>query len=490
MKIRLAVITDLHTAQKCALPHHRGDIADVLLLRAVHYINRWIKPDVTLLLGDMVDDGESPEAHTRLQQCREAVDLLQSPSIVIPGNRDGNIDSFYRIFQRPTESADIKGVRFLVFLDPGDAELNARRTGRDLERIKAARHGYSGPIVSVQHVPIFPPGKSDCPYNFTNADEIISVMKSCGVLLAVSGHYHRGIDLIKTDSVNFLAAPALCQSPFYFLQIDIQDRDIELTRHQLALPEELQLVDCHIHTQLAYCSENMDVDRSLSLAKDFNLAGVGFSEHSPQLYFDLPGYESRRWLTGGMASAKPRFNRMDEYFALVASTGCPPQWAGLEVDCDFSGNLLLDEADRQRAGFLTGAIHDLAECRNPQPDYQRARNEFLARLHKLLGSGIKVLAHPFRAFQRASLPRDERLLRPVVEMLRSANVAAELNFHTQQPPPEFVRLCLQAGVKLAFGSDSHNLYEIGFFTPHLQLLRDCGYDANPADILIDPRPSR
>jgi len=487
MKITIAVICDLHAADSPPLPHLRGDIADVLLLRAVHQVNRWIKPDVTVLLGDMLDDPKCPAAHERLRNLRDIVELLQSPAIVIPGNHDGDPDEFYRIFQRPAETVDIKGFRFAAFLDPEEPGFNARRTKRDLERLKAARAGHAGPIISLQHVPIFPPGKSECPYSFLNAGQVISMMKSSGIYLAVSGHYHRGMNLIKSQGVNFLAAPALCESPFQFLQIDTDGRDIHVTKHRLAMPEKLGLVDCHIHTQLAYCSENMDAEKTLSLAKDFGLAGIGFSEHTNQLYFAEKNFEKWRWHREGITLARPEDNRVDEYFALATGVGCKAECIGFEADCDFSGKLVLKAADRARAAFLIGAIHRLQESQNPQPDYERAIDKYLPRLQKLLGTGITVLAHPMRAFQRAGLPRDERLFGPVVEMLRKTGVAAEINFHSQEPPAEFVRLCLRAGVKLTFGSDSHNLYEIGLFTPHLQLLCDCGYDGDLTDILIDPR---
>ena len=56
-------------------------------------------------------------------------------------------------------------------------------------------------------------------------------------------------------------------------------------------------------------------------------------------------------------------------------------------------------------------------------------------------------------------------------------MAAEINFHGNEPYPEFLELCIREGVKISLGSDSHNLYEVGFFHPHLALLRDLGvYD--------------
>ena len=63
-------------------------------------------------------------------------------------------------------------------------------------------------------------------------------------------------------------------------------------------------------------------------------------------------------------------------------------------------------------------------------------------------------------------------------------MAAEINFHTNEPDPAFFRLCLDTGVRLTFGSDAHDLHAIGEFTPHLQLLRNCGYDGDLADIVV------
>ena len=73
---------------------------------------------------------------------------------------------------------------------------------------------------------------------------------------------------------------------------------------------------------------------------------------------------------------------------------------------------------------------------------------------------------------------------PTVRLLREQGTAAEINFHTNEPSADFVRLCLEQGVKLTFGSDAHNLYEVGEFSPHLALLREAGFSGNPQDVLL------
>jgi histidinol phosphatase-like PHP family hydrolase len=98
----------------------------------------------------------------------------------------------------------------------------------------------------------------------------------------------------------------------------------------------------------------------------------------------------------------------------------------------------------------------------------------MTAVEHLLAGRIDVLGHPFRVFQRAGRPAPQELFRPVAELLAAHKVAAEINFHTNQPEPEFFALCLERGVKLAVGSDAHALVEVGELCPHLDFLRTLG----------------
>lgn len=68
-------------------------------------------------------------------------------------------------------------------------------------------------------------------------------------------------------------------------------------------------------------------------------------------------------------------------------------------------------------------------------------------------------------------------------MLKQYGVAAELNFHTNRPPVEFVKCCLDMGVKFTFASDAHDLSEIGDFAYHLDVLKQAGFDGELEDVL-------
>jgi len=70
------------------------------------------------------------------------------------------------------------------------------------------------------------------------------------------------------------------------------------------------------------------------------------------------------------------------------------------------------------------------------------------------------------------------LLEKAVKLLKDNNVAAEMNFHSQQDEAEFFEKCINSGVKLCLSSDSHNMYEVGELWPHLKLLEKIGVSAS------------
>lgn len=525
MPVRIAVLTDFHFRPDGPpdIPARRGEIADVLLLRAVHRLNRFTRPDVALVAGDLLDNARGPGAEEALKKLRGILDLLKCPWVAIPGNHDGDPEAFYRVFDRPPEILVAGGVGFVSFVDPETPGFNARRLPEDLDRMARAREAFAGPLVALQHVPVLPPGKSDCPYNYTNAAEVLEAMRRHGFALAVSGHYHAGIAPLRTkDGIGLLSVPALCEAPFAFWELELEAEELpEIDRrppkgleaplelnlgtkagpalelaggvrlrarkHFLQMPPRLNLVDCHVHSQFAYCSENMEIGRAMALGRDFGLAGLGFSEHSDQLYFAHSDLRAAATAPDWTAIARPEHNRVEAYLAALEAAGCPAESVGFEVEATHAGGQLIRPADAARARFLIGAIHSLPERSNQPPSRAKMAEEFLAVNRDFLKTGVRALAHPFRIFRRCGLKRPRALFEPMAALLREHGVAAEINFHTNEPSPEFVKLCLESGVKFVLGSDSHNLYEIGEFAPHLALLRLCGFDGDLRDILIDPR---
>ncbi len=489
MSIKFTVLSDIHSAERSEEPGRRGEWGEILLQKAVRRLNRWLKPDAVLVLGDLIEDPMAPDAEDRLERISEILSRLTSPCLVIPGNHDGDPDRFHRIFRELPDWLDVKGVRFVPFEDEERPGYMAHRAESDLLRMKAARAGFDGMLISCQHVPMFPEGSSDCPYYLDNAGKIIEVMRESGYGLSVSGHYHKGIDWIEREGMGFLTAPSLCNAPFRFLEVDFDGRGFQVTPHQFAMPRELGLVDFHAHTPFAYCNENMDVAAARKMADAFGIAEMYFTEHSTHLYFNRSDHKQLKHLREGLAGANPADFRVEEYLQTLESGGCAADHRGLEIDVDLNGRTVVRKEDLARLPLRLGAIHELKAFMDENPDSQNAEEEFLSQVQVLLELPVHILAHPFRVFQRkGGGPAPRSLYRPLAKMLASHHVAAEMNFHVNEPEPEFLELCIQNSVKLTFGSDSHHLCQVGEFYPHLKMLEAMGYPSSfLGDILLSSR---
>ena len=272
--MKIVVLSDIHFSS-VRREGIRGDLADVLMRRAVRRLNRFIRPDVVVVLGDVVDDGTGPAARSELGPIRAIVDEIEAPVLAVAGNHDGDPEVFYEVFDRPEPVEDIKGFRFVCFLDPDEPGWNARRTEEDLRRMREVRGGFDGPVVALQHVPIFPPGSGDCPYNHTNADAVLEAMREERIFLAVSGHHHDGMAVVHEGFMHFAVAPALCVAPFQFLEIETDGREVQACTHALKPEGAERLFDGHVHTPFAYCGEDMALERAVAVAEAMGLGGAG-----------------------------------------------------------------------------------------------------------------------------------------------------------------------------------------------------------------------
>ncbi|MCF6177252.1 MAG: metallophosphoesterase [Victivallaceae bacterium] len=486
--MKLAVIADLHFFRQgnIQIPERVGQFADIFLLKAVKRLNRYIKPDLVFIGGDLINDADDANAASMLEELKQIIDLIECPVIVIPGNHDLPEEQFYQIFKRPAEAVDINGIRFLPFIDREQPEYNAVRSQQDLAKMRQLAGAFDGPVVSLQHVPLFQSGTAPSSYNYTNSDGIITAMRASGVMLAVSGHYHDGYDVVTFDGVQSITAPACCETPFQFMEIDI-DKSGRATviNHRLKLPDNLPpLTDYHVHTHLAYCGENMDMVKTLELAEMTGLDRVSFSEHAGQLYLSNDDYWSSAYFAKGLAGCKIE-NRMNDFLTALKDT--PGRFlSGLELDTDINGKFTVFQADLDQVDIKIGALHALHM--EDFSGYNAVKNEFIYRTEQIVSNGVDILAHPFRMFRRCDLPTAPELYEPMAKLLKATNTAAEINLHTNDPDPEFILCCIKNGVKLSFGSDSHNLYEIGELHQHLAIMDSIGYLNRLDEVLLNIMP--
>ncbi len=484
--MRLIVLSDIHYKKGEPLKDsgRQCGIGEILLERAVRRIKLMERPDFVLVLGDLLDSGNLSHGAEEYRALRKILESLPCPWAAIPGNHDSCPGRFYEEFHDPGESLDFAGVRFAFFHDAETPGWNARRSVLDIARMERLRDdGWRGPLLSVQHTPLFRPGSASSPYKYDNASEIVEVLETLGFCATLSGHYHSGFQTLSAPpDFSALVAPALCEAPFRYMAVSIGEKGVEDVRvESLSMPPELRLQDLHVHSHLAYCSENMDVPKSLKLAGLFGLSGVCFTEHSSHLLFNRADHHIDCFKPG--FPLKPEDSRVGAYLRTLERSGVPLSSRGLELDCRFDGSIIAEPEELERCPFKIGAVHNLKGLYEKSGDFRAIGDEFMRLNEALCRFGIKSMAHPFRIFTRNGLEAPVELFRPLARLFKRYSVAAELNYHTNNPPPEFFRICLEEGVKTCFGSDAHNLCEIGDFAPQLRLLKEIGFDGELDEIL-------
>lgn len=484
MKTKVAVLTDLHFFEfvNQSTSDCKGEFADILLLRAIHRFNRYIKPDLVFISDNLIKEPECKRHQQLLSKFKNIIDLLEAPVIIVSDKHNQERKSFEDIIDKQPDFVDINGIRFVPFFDQG-SPYNAFRPKDELSRMRKLGTEFDGPLVSLQHMPLFPPASAECPYNYTNADKIIEVMRENGYLMALSGHYHHGFEQLNNNGLNYLAGGALCKIPFEYTIVEIDaGGKISCLRENLAMPSELGLVDHHVHTRMAYCNENMDIPKSIAIAKLLGLEGIVISEHSSHLYFNQESYMQRMQFSQGLPSSRKN-DRTAEYFAMYATEADDICRLGMEVDYDCRGKKVIEPDIWSNLQFRNGAVHILKSIINKSQDTKLVDAEFLFLTEAITASEVDVLAHPFRVFGREGLKLPRHLFGPTIDILKRYGTAVEINYHTNEPSAEFFYMCIENGIKLSLGSDAHNLYEVGEFYPHLKFLHEIAPDYDLNDLL-------
>lgn len=219
--IRIAFVSDLHyaltpnNACPCRMGHKIPELLDIF----VEKLNTEIKPDLVLCGGDLINDPEAGNAESLLRTLQEKFSRLEMPSCVIRGNHDPSQEIFTKYFPFH-KTFDVDFVRIVSFDDPEQPGYNALRTGKDLLRMKEAAGDRDRVIFSFQHTALTPPG--ECIFSYSNADEILQLMKDSPYRGTLSGHYHEGKALYEKDSLQFFVQRAFCENPFAFSLLNVK----------------------------------------------------------------------------------------------------------------------------------------------------------------------------------------------------------------------------------------------------------------------------
>jgi len=485
--LRLLVIGDSHYAGDTDTPLWDRQVQYGLefLKRVFRRIDAGDRPDVIILLGDLLNDGLAQGAAKDLSEIRKTAEATGIETIFVPGNHDADYNLFFSATGDGPGVHIIKDFILYSFTDPyGEGDVCTRRE-EDLEKFRAvARKHPDKKIIALQHNPVYPAIESEYPYNFTNSEHIHSAYAENRVTLSLSGHYHPGQELAYRDGVGYFTVPALCTEPFRYNVIDIAAGGINIRTGSLKNP--LRLADNHCHTQFAYCAEDVTVEAVLKRAETLGLSYVCFTEHSGQLYLSTADYWGHRFFHDPDLMPEARKKGADRIVAFrkaVAESGSPLARVGMEIESDAYGGITLLPEDSDGLDLIIGAVHVLPDELLSAPA-ARLHSEFMKTSESLMKHGIAVLAHPFRFYHRGKLPAPKHLYGDMAKTLKAHGVAAEMNFHTNRPDPEFFSACVQEGVKISLGTDTHNLLEAGDFHRHIELLKMIGVTEDMLDRIL------
>ena len=158
--LTILAVSDLHytglTRQTAQPPDVRGELARILLRKVFLRLEHMgVKPDLTLMLGDLVESGA--DNNTRLDLLTLHGELTRSgiPFKVIPGNHDVPSETLCEVFDSQPGLFKINGYGLVFFHDNFVAGRDCERTSDDIAMIrKIAAKNPDMPLVAAQHAPV------------------------------------------------------------------------------------------------------------------------------------------------------------------------------------------------------------------------------------------------------------------------------------------------------------------------------------------------
>lgn len=200
--------------------------------------------------------------------------------------------------------------------------------------------------------------------------------------------------------------------------------------------------DLHVHTEF---SDGRDQPEAMvEVAEARGLEILAITDHGPALHVGMRENQIADYLSTLMNLKKDADIRL-----LV----------GIEANVvNESGDIDIDEKTREKLDILIIGIHRLWFVSDP-------REMALAYLRSLVNAirrhRIDVVAHPFQFHGDLSrfLTVDE--IAELLEVAASCGTAIEVNEKYRAPGEDFYRTCLERGVLLSVGTDSHRAESVG-----------------------------
>jgi DNA repair exonuclease SbcCD nuclease subunit len=235
--MRLAQITDLHLpfiGEKATTSGDRNGDDYGLFARTLEKAVS-LGADACVVTGDLLDlRWDKPGPRINRTQVKESyykikgiLDAFVIPHLALPGNHDHE-GLFWKIFNRLKNHLQVNGYEIACFFDAEGRTHIPHRRGGELSRFKklcAERDGL--PQIHVQHYLLTDPPENDYPYSYSNRTELRRRITGSGkVILCISGHYHKGTDLICNSGCCYTAGVAWHTPEKKFRIYDIRENQV------------------------------------------------------------------------------------------------------------------------------------------------------------------------------------------------------------------------------------------------------------------------
>ncbi|MCM8809449.1 MAG: metallophosphoesterase [Candidatus Omnitrophica bacterium] len=469
--MKILLLSDIHYKSEgiSKIPERNTKFGFEFLKRVIRRIKDE-KIDVIIISGDIIDDSLSHTAQEDYLEIKNFLESLDDKKILIaPGNHDLEPERFKNFFGQ-YKFCVLGDFLLYVFYDNYLEGEICKRDYQEIENFEKIIKENSGKkIIVIQHNLVFPKIESDYPFNILESEKIHSFYKENNVFLSISGHYHKGLNLVNQDGIYYFTIPAICEEPFKYFIFEIGS---EIKVKEDKLKNSVDIIDYHCHTEFGYCAEDVTMEQVIKRCKIFNIKKVYFTEHAGQLYLSPDDYWSYKFFKNPEILREQRENKKDrinQYVEKFKSLNSDIAGIGLEVEVDKNGNLTLIQDDRNYFEILVGSVHYLPD------EWCQSQNQmekyFLWVIEKLVENKIDILAHPFRFFYRKNIENSKSLYKDVVKILKQGDVKAEVNFHHYNPEIDFFKICIEEGIEIVFGSDSHNLLEVGEFSKYIEFYK-------------------
>lgn len=256
--MRLAQITDIHLRRhqpgSSSINRRRSRQGAELLTQALAHA-RAQGAEFVAVTGDLLDvpnyvlDRDDYYEHdwagwdrdilADYEICKQVLDESGLPYTVLPGNHDME-RLLARVFPREPHVWDFGGYRFARFWDREHEGHVPRRFDRErllFEELLADESGL--PQIHLQHYVVTPELSQGYPHSYLEGEELRRRTVASGrVQLSLSGHYHRGTELICEEDCCFATGPVLAEFPYRYRIYELGGSEVRMEEHALAEPRE------------------------------------------------------------------------------------------------------------------------------------------------------------------------------------------------------------------------------------------------------------